>query len=250
MTHSIHVMKRLFLLITISCCCIGVSNAQNMRDYIRRGNRLMLDTLGGNDLSEKAIVQYRKAQEIDSTFAITRYNLGNALIRQGKPQDAMKEYLAASKYEKDKQRLSDIYHNMGVLLQASKKYAEAVECYKESLRNDPSNDETRYNYVLAKWHLKNQQDNKQNGENDEQKDQQKEDERKKDDKQQQQQQQDQKTKDENQQKQQHEQQQKQNMSKETAERLLQAAMRNEKETQEKIQRQQQEAPRRKLQKQW
>jgi Ca-activated chloride channel family protein len=40
------------------------------------------------------------------------------------------------------------------------------------------------------------------------------------------------------------------MSKENAERLLQAAMRNEKETQEKIQRQQQDAPRRRLQKQW
>lgn len=239
-------MKRLFILIIISCCCVGISDAQNLRDYVRRGNRLMLDTLGGSDFSEKAIVQYRKAQEIDSTFAITRYNLGNALIRQNNPQDAMKEYVAASKYEKDKRRLSDIYHNMGVLLQASKKYAEAVECYKESLRNDPSNDETRYNYVLAKWHLKNQQDNQQDGEDQEQKDQKNQEEKQQDN--QQQQKQDQKQ--EQSQPQQAQPQDKENMSKETAERLLQAAMRNEKETQEKIQRQQQETPRRRLQKQW
>ena len=182
-------MKRLFLLVIISCCCIGVADAQNLRDYVRRGNRLMTDTLGGSDFSEKAIVQYRKAQEIDSTYAISRYNLGNALIRQSNPQDAMKEYVAASKYEKDKQRLSDIYHNMGVLLQASKKYAEAVECYKESLRNDPSNDETRYNYVLAKWHLKSQQDNQQDGdgEDQEQKDQKNQEEKQQDNQQQQQQ---------------------------------------------------------------
>ena len=138
--------------------------AQTLRDYVRRGNRLMSDTLGGSDFSEKAIIQYRKAMEIDSTFSIARYNLGNALIRQGKPQDAMAEFQTAAKYEMDKKRLSDIYHNMGVLLQASKEYAHAVECYKESLRNDPSNDETRYNYVLAKWHLKNQQNENQNGE--------------------------------------------------------------------------------------
>ena len=236
-------MKRLFSLILISCCCFCAADAQTMRDYIRRGNRLMLDTLGGSDHSEKAIVQYKKAQEVDSTYAIARYNMGNALVRQGKPQDAMKEYLAASKYEKDKQRLSDIYHNMGVLLQASKKYAEAVDCYKESLRNDPSNDETRYNYVLAKWHLKNQQDNQQDGQDKEQQDKQKQEDKKE-------QQQQEPKKDEKQEQKQPQPQDKQDMSKETAERLLQAAMRNEKETQEKIQRQQQEAPRRRLQKQW
>lgn len=238
-------MKRLFSLILITCCCFCAADAQTMRDYIRRGNRLMLDTLGGSDHSEKAIVQYKKAQEVDSTYAIARYNMGNALVRQGKPQDAMKEYLAASKYEKDKQRLSDIYHNMGVLLQASKKYAEAVDCYKESLRNDPSNDETRYNYVLAKWHLKNQQDNQQDGQDKEQQDKQKQE-----DKKEQQQQKQEPKKDEKQEQQQPQPQDKQDMSKETAERLLQAAMRNEKETQEKIQRQKQEAPRRRLQKQW
>ncbi|MEE0119581.1 MAG: tetratricopeptide repeat protein [Bacteroidaceae bacterium] len=224
-------MKRYLIFLIICMTCAGAMEAQTLRDYVRRGNRLMSDTLGGSDFSEKAIIQYRKAMEIDSTFSIARYNLGNALIRQGKPQDAMAEFQAAAKYEKDKKRLSDIYHNMGVLLQASKEYAHAVECYKESLRNDPSNDETRYNYVLAKWHLKNQQNENQNGEDN------------KEDKQEQQ------KKDENK-KEQQQQQDKPEMSKENAERLLQAAMRNEKETQEKIQRQQQEAPRRRLQKQW
>ena len=216
-----------------------MADAQTIRDYVRRGNRLMTDTIGGKDLSEKAIIQYKKALEIDSTFSMARYNLGNALLRQSKPQDAMKEYQAAAKYETDKHRLSDIYHNMGVLLQASKKYAEAVECYKESLRNDPSDNETRYNYVLAKWHLKNQNQDQQNGEDQNQKDQQQDQKQKKQEKQ-----------DKKDEKQQESQPKQDEMSKENAERLLQAAMRNEKETQEKIQRQQQEAPRRRLQKQW
>ena len=234
-------MKRYLILQFVCMTCAGALEAQTLRDYVRRGNRLMLDTLGGSDFSEKAIVQYKKAMEIDSTFSITRYNLGNALIKQGKPQDAMAEYQAAARYEKDKKRLSDIYHNMGVLLQASKEYAHAVECYKESLRNDPSNDETRYNYVLAKWHLKNQQNENQNGDDN------------KEEKQEQQKQEENKKEEQKKQQKQQEQEQQQNqpeMSKENAERLLQAAMRNEKETQEKIQRQQQDTPRRRLQKQW
>lgn len=243
----IDAMKRYCFFIMFLLCCTMAVDAQTARDYIRRGNRLMLDTLGGSDFSEKAIIQYKKALEIDSTLAIARYNLGTAMIKQGNPQDAMKEFVAASKYEKDKQRLSDIYHNMGVLLQASKKYAEAVECYKESLRNDPSNHETRYNYVLAKWHLKNQQNEGQDGDGEQNEDKQKQDEKQQDKKEQQN---EQEKKDEQQKQEQPKQQDKSEMPKETAERLLQAAMRNEKETQEKIQRQQQEAPRRRLQKQW
>lgn len=239
-------MKRILIFLFIFAASAACVDAQTMRDYIRRGNRLMSDTLGGSDYSEKAIVQYKKALEMDSTFSIGRYNLGNALIRQGKPQDAMAEYLAAAKYETDRHRLSDIYHNMGVLLQASKKYAEAVECYKESLRNEPSNDETRYNYVLAKWHLKNQQNQNQDQDNkDQQQNQQDKDKEKQDQKQDKEQEQE-----KQQQQQQQQEQPKPEMSKENAERLLQAAMRNEKETQEKIQRQQQDAPRRRLQKQW
>ena len=239
-------MKRILIFLFVIGAFIAPVYAQNMRDYVRRGNRLMLDTLGGSDYSEKAIVQYKKALDMDSTFSISRYNLGNALIRQSKPQEAMTEYLAAAKYETDKNRLSDIYHNMGVLLQSSKKYAEAVECYKESLRNNPSNDETRYNYVLAKWHLKNLQNENQDNK-DQQQDQQ---DKEKKEQQQKQDKEQEKEKQQQQQSQQQEEQAKPDMSKENAERLLQAAMRNEKETQEKIQRQQQDVPRRRLQKQW
>lgn len=242
-------MKRLITLLFMFCVCLVSVDAQTARDYVRRGNRLMTDTVGGKELSEKAIVQYKKALEKDSTMAIARYNLGNALIRQSKAQDALSEYRVAAKYSTDKQQLSDIYHNMGVLAQASKQYEQAVACYKESLRNDPSNNETRYNYVLAKWQLKKQQEeNKNNEDNNDKQD--------KQDKQQQQQQQQQSQQDEQQQQEQQEQpqqqqpQDKQEMPKETAERLLQAAMRNEKETQEKMQKMQKEAPRRRLQKQW
>lgn len=227
-------------------------DAQTVRDYVRRGNILMQDTLKGNESWEKAIVQYKKALELDSTSSIANYNLGVALCMNGENEAAVKRFLAAEKYEKDKQRQSDIYHNLGVLMQANKKYKEAVEFYKSSLRNDPSNDETRYNYVLALWQLKKQQE-QEDKDKDDKDDKDKEKDEKKDEKKEQEDKQkneDKQQKKENQQQQEQQQQPQQQIPKETAERLLKAAMRNEKETQEKIQRRQQETPKRRLQKQW
>ena len=44
-------------------------------------------------------------------------------------------YVGATKIEKDKSNLAQIYHNMGVIFHSQKDYAKAVEAYKESLRN-------------------------------------------------------------------------------------------------------------------
>lgn len=76
------------------------------------------------------------------------YNLGNTLSQQQKFQDAMEQYVSASKIEKDKMKLAHIYHNMGVLFQAGKDYAKAVDAYKMSLRNNPADHETGTIWLL------------------------------------------------------------------------------------------------------
>ena len=213
--------------------------SQTDRDYIRRGNRLMRDSI-----YDKAQVEYQKAIERDNTNPISHYNLGNALLYQNKAEDAMKEYETAARLEKDKGRLAQIYHNMGVVLQAAKQFDKAVACYRNSLRNDPTNNETRYNYALSLFQLKKNQNNQDN--QDQQKDDQGKDEKQEQQQQQQQQQQqEQDKKDEQQQQPQPEQ-----MSRENAEQMLNAAMQDEKATQEKIQRSQQQHQQKRLQKQW
>ena len=212
------------------------ATAQTDRDFIRRGNRLMRDSV-----YDKAQVQYQKAIEKDNTNPISHFNLGNALLYQNKAEDAMKEYETAARLEKDKGRLAQIYHNMGVVLQAAKQFDKAVACYRNSLRNDPTNDETRYNYALSLFQLKKTQGGQDN--QDQQKDDKGQDE--KQEKQQEQQKQQDK-KDEQQQPQP----QQDQMSRENAEQMLNAAMQDEKATQEKIQQAQQKRQQKQLQKQW
>ncbi|MBQ9170590.1 MAG: VWA domain-containing protein [Bacteroidaceae bacterium] len=210
--------------------------AQTDRDYIRRGNRLMRDSV-----YDKAQVEYQKAIERDNTNPISHFNLGNALLYQNKAEDAMKEYETAARLEKDKTRLAQIYHNMGVVLQSAKQFDKAVACYRNSLRNDPTNNETRYNYALSLFQLKKNQGGQDN--QDQQKDDKGQDEKKEQEQQQQKQEQDKKD-------QQQQQPQPEQMSRENAEQMLNASMQDEKATQEKIQKAQQKRQQKQLQKQW
>ena len=130
-----------FLLLLMS----ATASAQKAeRDFIRKGNRFFKDSVYVD-----AEVNYRKALETNPQSTVSMFNLGNTLAQQNKLQEAMEQYVAATKIEKDKNDLAQIYHNMGVIFQSQKDYGKAVEAYKQSLRNNPKDDETRYNLALA-----------------------------------------------------------------------------------------------------
>ena len=191
----------------------------------------------------KAEVDYRKALELNPKSADAMYNLGNALMMQEKAKEAMEQFDAASRLEKDKKKLAQIYHNMGVILQSSKQLPQCIEAYKQSLRNNPKDNETRYNLALAQKQLKDQQQNQQN-----QDQQQNKQDQKQDDKKQNKDQQDQNKKEQQQNPQQQQQNQNQ-MSKENAQQLLNAVMQDEKNVQDKVKKQIQ-VQGRKLEKDW
>ena len=198
------------------------------RDYLRSGNKLYNDSL-----FIKAEVDYRKALDINPKSTDAMFNLGNALLMQQKAKEAMEQYESVSKIEKDKSKLAEIYHNMGVILQSAKQYPQCIEAYKESLRNNPKDDETRYNLALAQKMLKDQQQNQQNQD---QQQQQQQDQNKQQQQEQNQDQQEQDQKDQQQQQQQ-QQQNKNEMSKENAQQLLNAVMQDEKNVQDKVKKQ-------------
>ena len=222
-------MKKFYILSLLWVASAGQVLAQQKtdRDYLRSGNKLYNDSL-----FIKAEVDYRKALEINPKSTDAMFNLANALLMQQKAQEAMEQYQSVSKIEKDKEKLAQIYHNMGVMLQSAKQLPQCIEAYKESLRNNPKDDETRYNLALAQKQLKDQQQNQQNQDQQQQQQEQKEDKQDQNKDQQEQEQ-----KDQQQQNQQQQQQNKNEMSKENAEQLLNAVMQDEKNVQDKVKKQ-------------
>ena len=219
-----HMLRSKYILFTIFLLSVASVSAQKAeRDYIRKGNRLFNDSVFVD-----AEVNYRKALEVNPKSTVSMYNLGNTLSQQQKFQDAMEQYVAAGKIEKDKMKLAHIYHNMGVLFQAGKDYAKAVEAYKMSLRNNPADDETRYNLALAQKMLKDQQQDKNKDKQNDQKQDEKKD----------QQQPPKSEKKDNQ------------MSKENAEQLLNSVMQDEKDVQDKVKKQQKVLQGGRLEKDW
>ena len=133
-------------------------------------------------------------------------------MRQQKDSAAVQQFMDAGKLETNPLRRAQSYHNAGVICQGKKMYAEAIDVYKEALRNNPADDQTRYNLELCKRQQKQQQQQNQ-----------------------QQQKQDQ---------------QKQEQKQENAEQMLNAAMQEEKQTQQRMKKAQQQPNRRKLEKNW
>ena len=221
-------MKKFYILsmLLLAGTAHGLAQEKTDRDYLRSGNKLYNDSL-----FIKAEVDYRKALELNPKSTDAMFNLANALLMQQKAKEAMEQYESVSKIEKDKEKLAQIYHNMGVILQSSKQLPQCIEAYKESLRNNPKDDETRYNLALAQKQLKDQQQDQQNQDQQQQQQEQKED---KQDQNKDQQEQDQKDQQQNQQQQQ---QNKNEMSKENAQQLLNAIMQDEKNVQDKVKKQ-------------
>ena len=219
-----------YIIVTVAFLLVGGTNAdaQTDRNLIRQGNRAFK--------SQKwaaAETQYRKAISKNQKNPQAIYNLGCALLAQQKDSLAMVQFGNAAQLESNIFRRSKSYHNMGVVMQNHREYAQAIEYYKMALRCNPQDNETRYNLALCKKLLKNNQQNQNNKNN---KDKNKNDKNK-----------DKKNDKKDQQKQQPDPQQ---MSKENAEQMLKAAMQDEKETQERLQKAQQKPTQKHLQKQW
>lgn len=221
-------MKK-FLVLSILMIQALVGFAQTDRQHIRYGNRWFKQ-----DNYVKAEAEYRKAVDKNPSNPQALYNLGCALLMQKKDSAAIQQFEHAGKIETDPKRKAMAYHNIGWICQSLKMYGEAAEAYKESLRNNPSDNETRYNLVLC---MRQQKKNKQDKDKQQQKKQQNKGENNSKEK---------KEQDKNQK----QQKQQEKMSKENAEQMLNAAMQQEQQTQQRIKDAMRQNRSRKLQKNW
>lgn len=135
----------------------AMADAQTDRQLIRDGNRLF-----NAQQYDKAEIEYRKAVSKNPSNSQAVYNLGCALMMQNKDSAAVAQYQKATRLETNKLRLARAYHNIGVICQNHKMYGEAIKAYEQSLRNNPKDDETRYNLALCKRMQKQTKNNKDN----------------------------------------------------------------------------------------
>ena len=139
---------------------------KNARQLVYEGNSLL-----NNDEFTKAEMEYRKAISEQSSNVAGLYNLGNSYYKNGLYDEALLRQQEALKHAETKAEKHMAYHNIGNILMRNKKCKEAVGAYKDALRNDPSDDETRYNLVLAQDCAKKQENQNKDDKNKDKKDQ-------------------------------------------------------------------------------
>ncbi|MBR1547385.1 MAG: VWA domain-containing protein, partial [Prevotella sp.] len=147
--------RKAFMLFFLFTVLPAAVMAQSDRMLVRQGNR---NYRKGN--AANAEVAYRKALEKNARNPQAAYNLGNAMLSQRKDSTVVSQLANAARLETNPIRRAQAYHNIGVVNQLGRNYGEAIEAYKEALRNNPADDQTRYNLELCK-HLQKQQQQQQ-----------------------------------------------------------------------------------------
>lgn len=205
------------------------SYSQSEKKHIREGNKHFEKSEFDN--SE---ISYRKALDEESSSFKALFNLGDALYKQEKFEDAAGEFNTTSQTGNDRIGRASSFHNLGNSYLKANKLEESIQAYKNALRNNPDDLETKYNLAYAQDLLKQQQQQEEDkGEDNSEENEQEQQENKDQEQNQEDQQKDQQNTDQEQEEQQQQPQQQQ-MSKEDAERLLEALAVDEKELQEKL----------------
>jgi tetratricopeptide (TPR) repeat protein len=215
-----------FTLISVSL------SAQSDKKFIRKGNREY-----DKDKYSESEISFRKAIDNNKQSPDAIFNVGDALYKQNKFEEAGKQFIENTNQSNDKLRKSAGLYNLGNSLLKANKLEESIEAYKNSLKMHPDNREAKYNLAYAQDQLKKQQEqqkqqdkDKQNQNKDKNKKDQNKDKKDQDKKDDQQKDQDQDKQDQKQQ----QQPDKQQISQEDAERLLNSLANDEKNVQEKV----------------
>jgi len=216
------------------------SFAQNKKSFLRDGNTLYADS-SYND----AEMQYRKSLEKDQDYFNASFNLADAVYKQERYEESSALFDALIDNAPTKNDLAKVYHNLGNSLTKEQKLEEAIEAYKNALRINPNDAETRHNLALSK---KQKQEQEQQKEKKEEKKDQEKDKEGEDKQEQKEQNKEQEKQDEEKENQPEE--KKEEMSKEDAEKMLEAIQQEEKELQEELQKKKVKGKRVKVLKDW
>jgi Ca-activated chloride channel homolog len=245
------VMRKRSGLVLIMLMAFILAYGQNERKAIREGIKAYED----GEYSE-AEVQFRKAENINHESYEAEFNTGTALYGQKKYDETAKQFQSLLDQTEDSEKTAKIWHNIGNSLLEAKQYGPSIEAYKNALRKNPSDQDTKYNLAYAKEMLKEQQqqqnnkDQKQNNKDQQGQDKNKDQQDKKQEQADQNKNQDQQPPEKNEDQQQKQQPASREISKEDAQRMLDAIQHQEKQVKEKVDKKKAAAAKVKTEKDW
>ena len=126
--------------------------AQSERKMTRNGNT---SYEMGNFID--AEINYKKALDKNSNLLEAQFNLGDALVKQERFDEALDAFEKVSVSSEDQNLKANALHNKGNVLLSQQDLEGAIESYKDALRINPKDHETRYNYAYVKKLLDEQQ---------------------------------------------------------------------------------------------
>ena len=135
--------KIIYILLLLNCITLF---SQEKDKNLYNGNQSFTEKKYTDAEAEYRVTQSKKGPK----KAVAGYNLGNSVYRQNQQGEAKIKYIQALETAKTKTEKHRIYHNLGNTFMLEKNYEAAAEAYKNALRNNPNDEETRYNYALAK----------------------------------------------------------------------------------------------------
>ncbi len=151
----------LFLAITIIAL---PTFAQSTRGLVNDG----VDQYEKSNFTE-AEVNFRKGIENEIESYESQFNLGDALYKQGKFEEALEQFKKTFPLANTENTKAELFHNIGNSLLKAQKLKESIGAYREALKHNPNDIETKYNLSYAlkqmKDKQKNQKDNKDNKDN-------------------------------------------------------------------------------------
>lgn len=153
-------MKHSILYVIFLCFAGAVAQDADKakQKAIKKANSFVYEAnaLASSDDFVSAEMEYRKALSEQPEIVAGAYNLGHAYYNEGNFEEALYRNQQAITNATSKSDKHIAFHNIGNILMQNEKCTEAVEAFKNALRNEPSDNESRYNLALAQECVKNQ----------------------------------------------------------------------------------------------
>jgi Ca-activated chloride channel family protein len=176
--------KKNYILVIVALFSILGFSQELDKDQLKKEKKATNLVYKGNELVQEedfvqAEMEYRKAISNAPKKAVGAYNLANTYYKKGNYDEALFRTQEAAKNAVSKDEKHRAYHNLGNILMKNENCKEAVEAFKNALRSNPNDEETRYNFALAKECAEQQkdgggEDNKEDENKEEEKDKEKE----------------------------------------------------------------------------